>query len=1249
MKKETTLKILFMLVLLTITTIAGAETIWQTFDTNPSDWEVEEVGTPTGSTITYNPGGYIDAMMARGISTDYIRYHKHLGANYTEVNEFWFEYDFQLLGTGNSTGDRRAQFGVFNDGNNCSTNAVVDSFAYWSYPSTDTSGNRGNRHDMYGWSPTGLARPSTATGNPLGNANYDASGTKLENGPTGALHRRMPFDGIYRAKGHYYYDADSNQGKCTLKIYDVNVDGKSWDEPNTQTNPAADPNAVLVDETLSFNIFGISSRTDAGASAAYSLIRLDNFYFSTTSANTEYKRPEFPDLTVDINTVVVGTTTTSMDVNTTISHTRSVTMNYIIRQRVYKGADGSGGEVTGYALTSETINVPAGTLVTVKQTNSSLSPTPTPWSVRDPNCYQLRTEVLDSTGTYVLSLKSNIIGFRKFEVVGKNFKLNGNPIYLFGLHQTPPSRILANIYNNQAFIDQHIARLKSMNVNMVRIVINDVNDGDTPEAAWFEACDKAGIMVFCGSYAGSGISDPGLGVQNLANLTKYIGKVSTHPSVVVWTIGNEWDLDDPNMSGQVAALRNGALALDSSRPILLAGSGEYYSNGDGNSIPAQTGSDFLDYHDYSGWYSGSAFDFTNYHTAEVNAVTLTECVGAYTNYAPDDGGFMVDTDKYIGNIDRIIGHSYNYAQDSLAYQTFLAKEIAESLRRSRGTASSMCGATPFTDAYFYDMDQYYYYNEPNKTESAKPLIAAITTAYEPVHVSIDCNKPNVFAGTDISATMHILNDNPAKSPLGATTLKVKLLDSASAVVKGPNSYSVGTIAYYVKATQAVTIPTTGLATGNYTIVAEVNEGATVLSQNTMPVFIAAASFKTCANTGGTGVLAVYDPGGATRTALSAAGVTYTQINNFATLASYSRLIIGKDSFDANSKAADATILTWLNGTGKRMLILEQNSAGRTAFGSSWLSVSVSLGASSEDFTNIERPEITTLVSGLSRINDFRNWDDLGLGSKRSVYTSYVNIPSITDANNALKVAVLANGGQHLEDATVVEIWPAGGGSYIISTLDGVTKVSDPKAAKYLANVVGYLLENSTHYQNVDIGYEIVFGDFATEKGLFFAPLLQGMFVADSGAALYQPDGRDSRGPQTISDTIGNLTNGVPDGNCPLYLRAKFNIGGSGDPNKVISVDVSNPNDVGPTLNYRLRVNGTATGYVSLAANERKTSNFTVASISAGTNVKLEIEADKGLVFHSMKLANAPPTDFNKDGIVNLLDFAILAENWYKSI
>jgi len=1245
MKKETTLKTLFMLVLLTITTIAGAETIWETFDTNPSarGWSVETAGDIIYSTIAYNPGGYIDAKLARETPA-FIRYHKHLAADYNQTQEFWFEYDFQLLGTGSSSGDRRGQMGVFNgnDGNNCNTNAVVDSFAYWSY--NDNLGNRGNRHDLYGWSPTGAARPSPTS---LGNCNYDATGTLLANGPTGPLQNRLPFDGIYRVKGHYWYAGGEGHG--SLKIYDVNVDGKAreQDEPNTQTNPALDPNVVLNGETLSFNIFGISSRTDAAASALFSLVRLDNFYFSTEGANTEYKRAEFPDLTVDINSVILGTTTTSMDVNTTISHTRSVTMHYIVKQRVYKGADGSGGEITAYALTSGDITVPANTLVTVKQTNSPLSPTPTPWSVSDPNCYMLKTEVLDSTGTYVLTSKSNIIGFRKFEVVGKNFKLNGNPIYLFGLHQTPPSRILANICRNQSFIDQHIARLKSMNVNMVRIVIVDVNDANVPEKAWFEACDKNGIMVFCGSYAGSGISDPTLGAQNLANLTNYVSKVSTHPSVVVWTIGNEWNLDDPNMSGQVATLRSGALALDSSRPLLLTDSGQYYSSGDGNSIPAQTGSDFLDYHSYSGWYSGSAFDFTNYHTAEVNAVTLTECVGAYTNYDPNDGGLMVDTDKYIGNIDRVIGHSYNYAQDSLAYQTFLAKEIAESLRRSRGTSSSMCGATPFTDAYFYDMDQYYYYNEPNKTETAKPVIATITTAYEPVHVSIDCNIPNVFAGTSISATMHILNDNPAKNPLGPTTLTVKLLDSASVVVKGPNTYyDSNNIAYYAKATHAVTILTTGLATGNYTIVAEVNEGATILSQNTMPVFIAASSFKTCANTG---VLAVYDPGGATRTALTAAGVTYTQIANFGTLASYNRLIIGKDSFDANSKAADAAIKTWLN-TGKRMLILEQNAAGRTAFGSSWLGVSVSLGASSEDFTNIERPEITTLVSGLSRINDFRNWDDLGLGSKRSVYTSYVNIPSITDASNALTVAVLANGGQHLEDATVVEIWPAGGGSCIISTLDGVTKVSDPKAAKYLANVVDYLLESDTHYQNVNIGYEIIFSDFATEKGLFFAPLLQGMFVADSGAAFYRPDGRDFRGPQTISDTIGNLTaTGSAPFICPLYLRAKFNIGGSGDPNKVISVDVSSPNDTAPTLSYRLKVNGTATGYVNLAANERKTSNFTVASITAGTNVKLEIEADKGLVFHSMKLGNAPPTDFNKDGIVNLLDFAILAENWYKSI
>jgi hypothetical protein len=123
--------------------------------------------------------------------------------------------------------------------------------------------------------------------------------------------------------------------------------------------------------------------------------------------------------------------------------------------------------------------------------------------------------------------------------------------------------------------------------------------------------------------------------------------------------------------------------------------------------------------------------------------------------------------------------------------------------------------------------------------------------------------------------------------------------------------------------------------------------------------------------------------------------------------------------------------------------------------------------------------------------------------------------------------------------------------------------------------------------------------------------------------------------------VSNKSNAI----CPLYFRAKFNIGGT----TKISVDVSSPNDVAPTLSYRLKVNGTATGYVSLAANERKTSDFTVASMPAGTKVKLEIEADKGLVFHSMKLGNAPPTDFNKDGIVNLFDFAILAENWFKSI
>jgi hypothetical protein len=1233
MKKKSRILFLFMLVLLMTAATAPAETIWETFDTNPSarGWSVETVG-DTVSTITYNSGGYIDAKLARDIPA-YVRYHKHLSTAYDQTQEFWFEYDFQLLGTGTITGDRRGQFGVFNSENSCNANAVVDSFAYWSY--LDNLGNRGNRHDMYGWSPTSVARPSPTS---LGNANYDASGTLLANGPEGPLQNRLPYDSIFRVKAHYYYSG--GVGRCSLKIYNIDmvtgaiIDMNSLTNPdsdcNTQTNPAADPCAVFAGETLDVNIFGISSRVEGNFSTDYALIRLDNFYFSTTGANGTVVRANFPDLTVNINEVRATTTTTSLDVNTTISHTRSTSMTYRIRQRVYKGADGSGGEITAYAMTSGSISVPANTLVSARLTNASLSPTPTPWSVSDPNCYMLRTEVLDSTGAVALLSKTSIIGFRKFEVAGQNFKLNGNRIYLFGLHRTPPGRILAGIYNNQSFIDQHIARLKTANVNMVRIA-------DANATAWLDACDKAGIMVFCGPYDTNNVL-----IENKAKLLDYVSKVNTHPCVVAWVTGNEWST---SVVGDRTALYNYIKSLDPNRPVFLADSAGFYTSGD----PAtSTGSNFLDHHKYNGWYSGSAFDFTSFATTEASKsypVTLTECVGAYTDYA-STGGFTLgqDTDathldKYIGAVERVIGHSYNYAQDSLAYQTFLAKEVAETLRRSRSTTSAISGATLFTEAYFYDMDQYYYHNEPNKTESAKPIIAAITSAYEPVHVSIECVNPNVFAGTSISATMHILNDNIVKNPLGATTLRVKLLDSAN-VVKSTNTYSIGSIAYYAKATQAVSIATAGLATGNYTIVAEVNELVPILSQNTMPVFIAAAGFKTCANTGGTSVLAVYDPGGATRTALTAAGVTYTQITVFSGLSGYSRLIIGKDSFDATVKAADATIKTWLNA-GKRMLILEQNSAGRTDFSSSWLGKTISLGGSSEDFTNIERPQLATLMNGLNRMNDFRNWNDAGTGA-RSVYDSYVGITAL-DPN----VAVLANGGLHLDDATLVEVWPDGGGSCIISTLNGVTKVTDPKAARCLANIVGYLLESATHYQYDDVAYKITFGDFATEKGVFSMPLLQGMIVADSGAAHYQPDGRAFRGPQ-ISDAIGNLTAASSaDFICPLYIRANFKFGGTGDAN-AISVDVSSPNDVAPTLSYRLKVNGTATGYVSLAANERKTSNFTVASITAGTNVKLEIDSGKGLVFHSMRLGNASPGDINEDGIVNFIDFAMLAENWLKT-
>lgn len=1067
--------------------------------------------------------------------------------------------------------------------------------------------------------------------------------------------------------------------------------------------------------------------------------------------------------------LAVSTTMDALEVAVEISNVDIQPRSVRLRHRLYEDEDTQ--QSPFLEVLSSPQNVPAGGIETLNYQQSGLSPKC--WSPEAPNLYLLRSELLDDADQVVMQ-KDTVIGFRTFEVVGKHFHLNGKPTYLFAWHRTPPMRIPFSVSDDPSFIQQHIQRLKSLNVNFVRL-----NEGASQ--SWFEACDRAGIMVMTGPYSGLATSDVNAWLDNFSRLESEIHRLRNHPCIVKWILGNEWVLSEPGMTDSAQSIYSAAKALDPSRLMFLTWTGKYYNGGD---LAAKTGSDFLSFHNYRGWYGGSVYGFYNYEIDNAYPSTLGECVGSYTDEDPLNMSYRADADKQLANLLRNVGHSYAFSDDSLGYQSYLTRQVVETLRRGRGPDSSFCGAMPFTNGYAYA----YLHDPTDITEYAKPVMDQIGKAYAPVHISVRSPYPNLYAGDSTDVRVYVMNDDKVRfeTLLPSTTLEMELLSPSDAMVWS-GQFAVPSVAYYDSWDRTVTIEVPGSAEqGMFRLRSRLLLNAESITDSEEEFFVARREWMRIPDAAQYSV-ALYDTTGQTEaqlrtlglnpvrlsqlqfggallsdgfedcfvnwtvsgpycsgyaydgsrsckmdtrdsieTAVSTAGsnaVTVRYVRNLADLetddlffcewydgtawrlleqsgpdaagwtakdyplpagaanntafrlrfrmqggsgrygyvdtltisgqtgsdlSAYQLLIIGKDSFDATVVGAESMLSDFM-AAGNRILILEQeSSAAQSTFnGSSWLETGLSLsGTGGEDFVNIERPYLGTLMNGLKH-SDFRIWNRNGssLPEDRTLYNRHYRF---TDSDMD-RIAVLGNAGQHLSEAVLLEIFPNGGtgGSCILSQLRTVGRYrEDPKAARYLGNLIAYAMESSPHFQYVQIGNTIELSRFESEGGLFFAPLRQGLYLVDR-----EGDGRMFRGTMKIAGSLGYLEqdNTAARERCPLYLRTAADIGRS-----PVKVEVSNRHSA--TLGYRIHINGWASGWVTLTAGQHLVSALMPTSvIPAGTSIKLEIEADEGrhdwgsstgLVFHRIELVGSQICDFTGDGETGLNDLAILATEYW---
>jgi beta-galactosidase len=204
---------------------------------------------------------------------------------------------------------------------------------------------------------------------------------------------------------------------------------------------------------------------------------------------------------------------------------------------------------------STPVAIPAGSRREIDQAIELASPAL--WSVEDPNLYRLETTV-ESEGAAVDSCSTRF-GIRSVRFdADKGFFLNEKPVKLKGTcnHQDHAGVGAALPDRIQYY---RVERLKEMGSNAYRTSHNP----PTPELV--DACDQLGMMMVCETRLMD--STP----EGLSQLERMVRCHRNHPSIVIWSVGNEEPEQGTERGARIeATMKRVVKANDDSRLITQA-------------------------------------------------------------------------------------------------------------------------------------------------------------------------------------------------------------------------------------------------------------------------------------------------------------------------------------------------------------------------------------------------------------------------------------------------------------------------------------------------------------------------------------------------------------------------------------------------------------------------------------------------------------------------------------------------------
>ncbi len=724
-----------------------------------------------------------------------------------------------------------------------------------------------------------------------------------------------------------------------------------------------------------------------------------------------------------------------------------------IRAAVEDARDGVLADVLG--LGPGKAEVPAGK--TVRVTLHQPWPEPHLWSHVDPYLYHLRTEL--STGDRVRTR----FGFREFWVEGHRFVLNGTPVNLLATSWWPPHAPM-----EREEIEKRWKAIKRAGCVAFR----------THTQPWrsvhYDVADELGLLMIVEGAVWNDdevyrIEDPAFWDHYAAHLKAMIDRDKNHPSVVMWSLENEFygsRLNDESPAKK-DLVRMGRLVKqwDPTRPIL------YESDGDPGGVADVIGLHYPhEYPQYTCWPNEAHW------LAEPQEI-------AHRYFSNGQKVFRWDRKKplYVGEF------LWIPSRDPSWNTVFFGDEAYDDYRKYRNRAKAeswrmqilgyrhheVAGISPWTVI------------EGGPLDEINPLYRAHQYAYQPVAAYCLDYDRRFFSGENVTRRLDLFNDVMDRSEL-AVKWRLVRAGAGGIVDQGRASLVLGPAEHRVLEV-ALRMPRVEQKTDLVWKVLVEREGQRAFAEE----HAFAAYPRLDLSRIDTSRIGLYDPVGRTRKALAAAGLEPRAVEALTRIPEPVRvLLVGAEAFKPTKQdrpvigrvLPERRALLGFAGRGGRALVLEQQGYPEGLF----------------DLRLTDHQSTMTFAPD-ARHPALRYVDAGGLNFWRGDHLVSLREP-VRPAQG--RPIVVSGSKQGLEHAPLVER-PARGGLLVHSQLRLIDKLDrEPAAGRILLGLLEYLAEREpASHRTVLLNGPRAFGDYLRGLGLRFDDLAGGRGFDLSGCRL----------------------------------------------------------------------------------------------------------------------------------------------------